>query len=253
MKILKMITGTLVLSILLFSCLKNEFEPDATLIAYYPFDGSALDASGNGRNGTVHGAQLTADRNGKAFSAYYFNGNISYIDLGNSHELKRYKSDYTVAGWIKIDTYPPSYNYTILSNRNHNTSSVSGSLIGVGGLQSSLSKRVQFVQNATPTNDEFTYDYMSSNTQLELDTWYFFSVTYEYHGNRSNTIRIYINGNLESQKLMGEIIDPEDESTYIGCEPNLAPVEYSFHGSMDDIRFYNRVLSEEEVWNLYKD
>jgi len=31
------------------------------LVAYYPFNGNANDASGNGNNGTVNGATLTAD------------------------------------------------------------------------------------------------------------------------------------------------------------------------------------------------
>ena len=50
---------------------------------------------------------------------------------------------------------------------------------------------------------------------------------------------------------MRQIIDPEDEYTFLGCEPALAPVEYSFHGSMDEIDMYNRALSEEEIMSLY--
>ncbi len=44
------------------------------LVLYYPFDGNANDASGNGNNGTVEGATLTTDRFGNPNSAYYFNG-----------------------------------------------------------------------------------------------------------------------------------------------------------------------------------
>lgn len=231
----------------------DVFEHTEGLIACYPFEGNADDVSGNGHHGTVHGPQLTTDRNGNAQSAYYFDGSLSYIDLGNSYELKRYKSDYTVCGWIKLDSYPPTYNSIILSNRNYLISGKPGSFIGIGGLQSSLSKRLEFVQNTIPTEDEFTFDFMSSNTQLELETWYFFTVSYEYNGNLENTIRIYINGTLESQKLMGEVLDPEDINVFLGCEPELAPVEYSFHGSMDDLRIYNRVLSENEILSLYNE
>lgn len=253
MKPLNIIAGTLVLSILFYSCEKNEISPnlDYYRIASYPFEGNADDASGNGHNGTVHGAVLTQDRNGNDNSAYYFNGNLAYIDLGNSIDLKRYQSDYTVCGWIKLDAYGPTYNSIILSNRNHLIDSKPGSFIGVGGLLSSLSKRVEFVQNTLVTSDAFTFDYMSSNTQLELDTWCYFAVTYEYKGNLSNTIRIYMNGHLESQKLMGEIIDPENAPTYLGCEPGLLYDEYSFHGSMDDIEIYKRVLTETEILTLF--
>ena len=42
------------------------------LVAYYPFNGNANDESGHGNNGTVYGATLTADRFGRANSAYSF-------------------------------------------------------------------------------------------------------------------------------------------------------------------------------------
>ncbi|TGO02513.1 hypothetical protein PN36_23830 [Candidatus Thiomargarita nelsonii] len=49
------------------------------LVAYYPFDGNAQDASGNGNHGTVNGATLTEDRFGSADSAYEFDGNADAI------------------------------------------------------------------------------------------------------------------------------------------------------------------------------
>lgn len=229
----------------------DVYEVPSGQIAYYPFDGNANDLTGNDHNGTIYGAVLTDDRDGNASRAYYFNGNLAYIDLGNASELKRYKSDYTVCGWINLASFSSTYNSIILSNRNHQTPSVSGSFMGVGGLQASLSKRVEFVQNATVTSDEFTFDYLSSDTQLELDTWYFFAISYEYKGNLENTLKIYINGNFESQKLVGEVIDPEDAPSYLGCEPALSPIEYSFHGSMDELEIYARALSETEIQSIY--
>lgn len=253
MKKLNIIACTLVLSILFFSCDKHKYDGDLPegQIAYYPFNGNADDYSGNGHDGIIHGVELTADRNGNPQSAYYFNGDLSYIDLGNAVELKRYMSDYSVAGWISLNEYPITYNSIIMSNRNPDTDPKSGSLIGIGGLQSSLSKRVEYVQNVTETDDEYTFDYMSSNTQFVLNTWYYFCVTYEYHGNLSNVIRIYINGYLESQKRMGEILDPLNIHTYLGCEPELYPVDYSFNGIMDEIEIYDHALNDSEVMVLF--
>ncbi len=42
--------------------------PTAGLVAYYPFDGNANDASGKASNGVVSGATLVADRFGAARS-----------------------------------------------------------------------------------------------------------------------------------------------------------------------------------------
>ena len=57
------------------------------LVAYYPFNGNANDESGNGNNGTVHGATLTTDRFGNANKAYYFNGVNSFIEVSDSSTL----------------------------------------------------------------------------------------------------------------------------------------------------------------------
>ena len=59
---------------------QNLYNSEANgLVAYYPFNGNANDASGNGNNGTVYGATLTADRFGSVASAYEFNGTNAYI------------------------------------------------------------------------------------------------------------------------------------------------------------------------------
>ena len=53
--------------------------PTNGLVAYYPFNGNANDASGNGNNGIVNGATLTTDRLGNMNSAYTFNGLITTL------------------------------------------------------------------------------------------------------------------------------------------------------------------------------
>ena len=57
------------------------------LVAYYPFNGNANDESGNGNDGTVIGATLTADRSGNPDSAYSFNGVNDYINVPHSSSL----------------------------------------------------------------------------------------------------------------------------------------------------------------------
>ena len=73
-----------------------------SLTAYYRFDGSAIDASGNGNNGTVNGATLTTDRFGLANRAYRFNGS-SWIQLPDTVEPLR-PSGLTLSAWVQADT-----------------------------------------------------------------------------------------------------------------------------------------------------
>ena len=49
-----------------------SYVPANAIVAFWPFNGNANDASGNGNNGTVYNATLTTDRFGGGNGAYYF-------------------------------------------------------------------------------------------------------------------------------------------------------------------------------------
>jgi concanavalin A-like lectin/glucanase superfamily protein len=53
------------------------------LMAWWPLDGDALDASGNGHNGTVVGATPTDGCRGEAGTAFHLDGQNDYIGIGN--------------------------------------------------------------------------------------------------------------------------------------------------------------------------
>ena len=74
-----------------------------SLVAYYPFNGNARNEAGNDHHGQHHGqvfgAKLTADRHGKANSAYQFKpGDHIKIDglMGKPKNL-------TLSAWVKLD------------------------------------------------------------------------------------------------------------------------------------------------------
>ena len=73
------------------------------LVAYYPFNGNANDATGNGNNGTVHGAVLTTNRFGDVNSAYLFDGNSAYIET--ARPLPDMQSA-TFSVWINVPGFP---------------------------------------------------------------------------------------------------------------------------------------------------
>src|ERR1017187_6660333 len=71
------------------------------LVAYYPFNGNANDASGNGNNGTIQGGvALAPDRFDNANSAYLFNGVDGYIDIGSP--AGNSPVYLTETAWVKI-------------------------------------------------------------------------------------------------------------------------------------------------------
>ena len=72
------------------------------LIAFYPFNGTANDLSGNDHHGTVNGAILTEDRFGNPDGAFRFDGIDDYISIPNSLDFQPGQDEYSVAAWIKI-------------------------------------------------------------------------------------------------------------------------------------------------------
>jgi len=87
---------------LVFSSISTFAQiPTDSLVAYYPFNGNANDESGNGNNGIVNGATLTADRFGNANSAYSFDGVSNYIEVADNSTLNFGTNDFSISMWLK--------------------------------------------------------------------------------------------------------------------------------------------------------
>ena len=70
------------------------------MVAHYPFNNNANDASDSGNDGTVYGPILTDDRFGYPTSAYQFDGIDDFIDLSQSLPIG--STDNTISMWVKI-------------------------------------------------------------------------------------------------------------------------------------------------------
>jgi hypothetical protein len=77
-------TLLILLFFIFFSSSFSQVKLDSGLVAYYPFNGDANDASGNGNNAIFNNATLTSDHLGNLNSAYYFNGVDNYIRIPNA-------------------------------------------------------------------------------------------------------------------------------------------------------------------------
>ena len=71
-------------------------DPSECLIAWYPFNGDAAEATGYGANGTVNGAILTEDRFGNPNSAFYFNGIDNSITIPGNLAIT---NSFTISFW----------------------------------------------------------------------------------------------------------------------------------------------------------
>lgn len=216
------------------------------LVAWYPLDGIAEDASGNGNDGTVAGAIPDEDPTGKDDSAYHFDGTDDIITCGNDGVLDLL-DQVSISAWFTLDSLREYWGMTIVSREqqcNH-----------AGNYFLAINSGGQLVFSY--------YDQTGSNVQYKSESiitpgqWYHAAVTYNYH---TYAIKLYLDGHrVEGAWNLGDVPDnypPATTSnqlglggsyTYSTCYGGPGSVIKTLSGSLDDVRIYNRVLDSAEI------
>jgi hypothetical protein len=246
MKILTILSISLI--VVTGSCKKNDSNlTDKSLVAHYPLDGSANDVTDNRNNGTVEGAALTADRFNATGKAYEFDGVNDYIRVPNSPSLNPVNA-ITVAAWYRTTPYVGAGNDGLVSKgfTSHVAPyyqyqlGVCGSEYwnGYSGFGFSLS--LNNVLKGVSTGSGF----------YKLNEWYFLVGTYD-----GAAIKLFVNGVLvTSQEATGTMKD-YGMDLYIarlGNKSDYYNTIFHLPGKVDDVRIYNRALSDNEILKLYQ-
>lgn len=221
-KLLKLGVATVLLSLLAGNAVADLNDG---LIAYYPFDGNALDASGNGNHGTVYGATLTEDRFGNPNSAYNFDGVNDYIETSTHFGY----TTFTIDAWIYLNEYRC---YSGIVDGYHNQWEVV--------MNCPSGNKLEFTQWKIEGN----YNDHTSLQSLSLQSWYHVIIIID--GIKGT---FYLNGSKDSLFTMSSLPLAGVEKFIIGSSLSGAP-QY-FKGIIDDLHIYNRVLSDCEIEKLY--
>ncbi|MBF0229047.1 MAG: C39 family peptidase [Desulfamplus sp.] len=232
-----------ILSVLFFVviiglCRIAQADLNDGLIAYYPFNGNANDESGSGNAGTVIGARLTKDRFDNINSAYYFDGNGDYINVLDSSTLRT--NQVSISVWVnpanatkwhqvitkRFDEYDSPWNSFIISTTS--TDTYKKWIFGVS------------------TDGKSEGGIIDPNF-LSANQWTHIVGVYD-----GSNIKMYINNTLVGTKIKTGNILYSSLSMRIGAAtaPTHSP-DIAFKGSIDDVRVYNRALSESEIQELY--
>lgn len=219
-------------------CLGCSEAPTAGLVAYYTFSGNANDESGTGNNGTVNGAAPTTDRFGNANAAYSFDGVDDYIEVSNSSSLN-FSTSFSASFWSKMSVWADGNNIArgIISKKPNDGSS--GYVFYKDGFhQNKINFRLKGSSAAG--------DYMPSNSNVTINVWEFWSMSYNA---TSGQVKLYKNGALDKEYNNGVIGDlTNNVPLHIGRSQTWSG---HFSGSLDDIRIYNRALTDAEVQAIY--
>ena len=222
---------------------KHDFTDG--LIAYYPFNGNAKDESGNGNDGEVKGATLTTDRNGDADKAYSFNGASHGISVSDSSS-KLAPASLTASCWVSWGGKFRKHHGAALYKGNYNpfpnmAYSIEVDPEGSSGRLFGRSDSAKFGPAVSEGKN-----HLQSKSPMPVNEWVHCVLTIN---DSTKTAKLYINGVLNDFEVFPGTINQNAEVLSIG--------KYNFNndfnliGGVDDIRIYNRALSDDEVKALY--
>ncbi len=201
-------------------------EAERKLIGWWKLDetegSSASDSSGNGHTGKLNGDPRWQPSGGKRGGALELDGLDDYVETNYATDLPIW----SVMAWVKSPATPSSDEPSGPVHREKN-----------------------FQLNWDHTLDEFRgaagvcvaevwYD--ASFGDLQADTWYHLTATYDGENLKTYKDGALITNNSEPSGSP----DAESESLKFGRH---AAGENYFHGTIDDVRIYNYALSESEI------
>ncbi|MDD3642538.1 MAG: chitobiase/beta-hexosaminidase C-terminal domain-containing protein [Candidatus Krumholzibacteria bacterium] len=210
------------------------------LVAYYPFEGNAEDGSGNGHHGTAYGAVYVADRFGIPDAACQFDGTDDYVELPDESAFDF--TEFTVSFWTRITTLPvvggPSTpGYYCVVNKGANFGNYTVRLSKTGG--------------ATYCNLSYTHQTSGGNWVMGCYENVYLNQYRHIVVTLSDEVRCYFDGALSctSTGMTAPLLN--NGAVLIGKNDSVTN-PWHFNGIVDDVRFYNRALSDAEIADLYE-
>ena len=239
----------------LFSQVPN-YVPSSGLLGWWPFNGNANDESGNDNNGTVNGgAVLTTDRLNINSSSYNFthtglSWNAALHQVINiPHSSSFNSSEISVSLWIYARSYffsgiPGNDKYSRLIGRVENGYSNPNGQTWHIDLSNNQIKGI--ILNTSPNN---TQQALLTSSNISLNQWYHVVMTYD-----NISLKLFIDG-----VLVSDVIKPANfifntlgiSGISIGSSNQANGYWYESDAKIDDIGFWNRALTQQEITNLY--
>ena len=199
------------------------------LIAYYPLDGSAEDASGNGRHGLPVASPTPAlNRKNETGKAVEMNGLGSAIWLVGGGSANIYQDfsphNLTIAFWINNN---PGSTGWVLRNRYYGyVAKVEAGAMGLGC----------WIGGGD----------LGTSIPLPDEEWHHIAMTFS-----GTSLKYYIDGQVfreDGPFPVGSFIRYEEDAVAIGRDAN--GFNQCFLGKLDELRLYDRALSQSEILAL---
>lgn len=192
-------------------------------------------AEGNGSTATDSVNNFVAQLEGATWDAGGVNGNCvsfdgenDFLSVENSAELNP-TTDLTVSLWLRwaVDPSSGSQNTNVLSKNGENQYQIQ---------HSNNNSKFEFAVETTDGRK-----WIQSLTGPQNNKW--FHVVGTYSSSREE-MSIFVNGVKEKTRSQEGKILPSDAPLLIGKHEDFSRY---FHGSVDEVKIFNKVLSDEEI------
>jgi len=211
---------------------------DDYLVAYFPFNGNANDESMFKQKTYTHNVILCEDRFGQNNRAFDFNGKNGFISTDKENVLNDAES-ITINCWI----YP------------RKTKNWESWICKVGpkwasewrmGFGENKNYECGFTMCNLISGRNMWTDYWITDAEIPLNKWTHMAVSADQD---KNIVTVYMNGKKVGALKNLRRFEKSKSPVLIGFQTDD---NVYFDGKIDDIRIYNRVLSDEEVREVYE-
>jgi hypothetical protein len=215
-------------------------EPN--LVSWWRFDEDtgtiAYDSAGDNDGQLIGGPVWTT---GHIEGGLSFDGVNDYVDVQDDPSLRFSQySSFTFALWVN----PMSYSYNVIfckmrTGGQHN-------IFGYYMRQNGDTNAFDFVTERSG----HSYVLISTpNNSITSGNWYHVVCVYD-----NTNMKIYLNGQLKDTYTFtgGTGTSTPDKNMAIGARSFDSTIDGFFTGTLDDIRVYNRALTDEEILQLYQ-
>ncbi|MFH0735091.1 MAG: M56 family metallopeptidase [bacterium] len=208
------------------------------LVAFFPFNGNANDESGYDQNGTINNATLTEDRLGRANCAFDFSGKDSYICVPKISQFNT-SGSITVSCWI----FPRrSENWESWISKANSSSRTSQWRIGFG---ENGNKEWGITQCILKDKQNIWTDLWITDNLIPLNKW---TQVIFVANQTKHFVNLFINGKKVVQIDNLKSFEPSQAPLYFGFQTD----DWAFFdGKIDDVRIYNRALTDQEANVVY--
>ncbi|MFQ5406483.1 MAG: LamG domain-containing protein [Candidatus Micrarchaeia archaeon] len=189
----------------------------------------AKDSSGGGNDGNLlpatGGPKWVVGRFRKALE---FDGRNDYVEIP---VLLSPTEAITVSAWVK-----------------------SADSMGYSGIWQIVSKYDAFILGNSGGGSDMCFivytaglswaDYTNCFTVSDPQNWHHFAGTYD---SSTNEQKLFVDGVLRSTKTVTGTINPDSGPLHVAHRELNSPGDFHFEGSVDEVKIYDRALSQEEV------